>query len=253
MKRIILLVILTVPFLGNAQKKHFIKQTTTEAGATFASNGATSALALSGIQYWAVGKKQQHFKFGLGVRLTSAFGNSSLEYITAPAKLTSGETGPSVFFADQIPQNIDTVSLNSSQINSINIFLALRYDFKKKWGAEFNIDLAGVSFGGSKNAILQYGDQTSNTKTSTAKPTIGNALLISDNDLGSLNSEFMISYLYTSKLKLKAGVSFLFNEYTLSNPVSYTNSLGNVIDTDRYRTKAFMFAVGASYTFKKHK
>jgi hypothetical protein len=253
MKKIILIALIAVPFFANAQKKHFIKQSTTEAGATVASSGATSALALSGIQYWGVGKKKQHFKFVLGARLTSSLGNNSLEYITAPAKLTSGKTGPGVFFADQIPKNIDTVTLKSTQVNALNLYLALRYDFKKKWGIEFNIDLAGVSFGGSKNAILDYGDQTKTTKATTAKPTLGNALLISDNDLGSLNSEFMVSYKYTSKLKLKAGLSFLFNEYTLDNPVSYTNSLGTVVDTDRYRTKAFMFAIGASYAFRIHK
>jgi hypothetical protein len=250
MKKSFLIALIIIPFLGNAQKKHFIEENTIEAGATLSSNGATTAVTLNGIQYWGVGKKTKHFKVGLGARLTSAFGNKSLEYITAPALLTSGKKGPGVFFADQIPQNIDTVSLNSTQVNSLNLFLALRYDFKKKWGVEFNIDLVGVSFGGNKNAVLQYGDQTNNVKSTTAKPTLVNALLISDNDLGSLNSEMIVSYNYTSKLKLKAGLSFLFNEYTLSNSVKYTNTIGTNVDTDRYRTKALMFVVGASYALR---
>ena len=76
--------------------------------------------------------------------------------------------------------------------------------------------------------------------------TIGNVLLISDNDIGSLNSEFMISYKIRPKIKLKAGASFLFNEYTVENPVNYINTLGTQVNADRYRTKLFMFGVGTS-------
>ena len=45
---------------------------------------------------------------------------------------------------------------------------------------------------------------------------------------------------------MRAGLVFLFNEYTLDNPVKYTNSLGTIIDAETYRTKMFMFGVGAS-------
>ena len=249
MNKFLLLGFATIPtflFAQEGKKAHFISRTTHEVGATLASNGTSNSLALSINQYWGIGKKKKNFKLGLGARLTSSLGGSSLEYITAPASLTSGKTGPSVFFADQIPQNIDTLSLNSTQVNAINLYIALRYDFAKKWGFEFNIDLAGASLGGEKSATLQYGDGAYATKTSTARPTIGNVLLISDNDIGSLNSEFMISYKIKPTLKLRAGLVFLFNEYTLDNPVKYTNSLGTIIDAETYRTKMFMFGVGAS-------
>lgn len=253
MQKILLftLVLLPVSIFSQTKKVKFISRTTSESGIFLSSNGSLSASALSLNQYWGVGKRKKNFKFGLGARLTSSFGGSSLEYITAPAILTSGQTGPGVFFADQQPKNIDTLSLNSTQINSLNAYLALRYDFAKKWGIEFNIDLAGISLGGSKSASLQYGDGTSNNKTSNAKPTFGNVLLISDNDLGSLNSEFLVSYKIKPKLKIKTGASFLFNEYTLSSPVKYINTAGTTIDTDRYRTKAFMFGLGINYIFTK--
>lgn len=236
-------------FAQDGKKKHFVSRTTHEVGAVLASNGSSSSLALSINQYWGFGKNKKNFKVGLGARLTSSVGGRSLEYITAPAILTSGKTGPGVFFAEQIPQNIDTVSLNGTQVNALNLYLALRYDFAKKWGLEFNIDLAGVSLGGSKKATLLYGDGVYTTQSTTAKPTLGNVLLISDNDLGSLNSEFMISYKFKPKIKLKAGASFLFNEYTLDNPVNYVNTLGTQVNADRYRTKMLMFGVGTSILF----
>jgi len=249
MKKFLLIAFASLPtilFAQETKREHFISRTSHEVGATLASNGTANSLAFSINQYWGVGKKKNNFKFGLGARLTSSLGGSSLEYITAPAILTSGKTGPAVFFAEQIPQNIDTLSLNNTQVNAINLYLALRYDFAKKWGVEFNIDLAGASFGAEKTAVLNYGDVAYATKTTTARPTIGNVLLISDNDIGSLNSEFMISYKIKPTLKLRAGLVFLFNEYTLDNPVKYTNSIGTIIDAETYRTKMFMFGVGAS-------
>lgn len=252
MNKILLITLLSLPIIGTAQQKKvkYISRTTLEGGATLSTNGSMSALALHGAQYWGFGKKKKNFKLGLGARLTSSFGSSSLQYITAPAKFTSGQTGPGVFFAENIPNNIDTVSLNGTQINAFNVQLLLNYHVYKKWSVEFNIDLLGFSLGGSKNAVLQYGDNTKQVATSTAYPTLGNVLLISDNDLGSLNSELKIFYALNKKVKLNGGLSFLFNEYTLDKPVSYINSLGTTINVDRYRTKALMFGVGINYLLK---
>ena len=53
------------------------------------------------------------------------------------------------------------------------------------------------------------------TKKGEPSTTIGNVLLISDNDIGSLNSEFMISYKIKPTLKLRAGLVFLFKHIVL--------------------------------------
>lgn len=251
MKKILFLFIIWFPVSLFAQKrKPFFSRTSMDAGAFISTNGNMSALALTGGQYWGLGKKKKNFKVGLGLRLSSSFGSGNLEYITAPAILTSGKTGPGVFFADQIEQNIDTLTLNATQVNSLNLYLALRYDFARKWGVEFNIDLLGFSYGGKRDATLSFGDGTWNTRNSVAQPTLFNALLISDNDRGSLNSAFLIDYKIKSKIKLLAGASFLFNEYTIENPVTYINSGGTVIHTSRYRTKQLMFGLGITYTLR---
>ncbi len=254
MKTILFFLAGLLPVTLYAQKAvpKFISKASSEAGATLATNGSTSAFALSIGQYWGFGKRRKNFKLGLGARLTSSMGASNLEYITAPAKLTSGQTGPGVFFASQVPENIDTLTLNGSQVNALNAFLALRYDFAKKWGLEFNIDLIGFSFGAARMAVLKYGDQTGNTKIIPAKPTTINGMLISDNDHGSLNSEFLIFYKMNSNLRLKVGASFLFSEYTIDNPPTYTNSKGTIISNDRFRSKALMIAVGVNYIIRKY-
>ena len=256
MNKVLFLLAALFPAILYAQKTSapFVSKTASEAGATLSSNGSTTALAFSMAQYWGFGKKKKNFKVGIGSRLTASLGNSNVEYITAPAILTSGQIGPGVFFASQIPENIDTLKLNGSQVNALNLFLALRYDFAKKWGLEFNIDLIGASFGASRTAVLKYGDDAGFTQITSAKPTTINALLICDNDHGSLNSELMILYKMKQNLKIKAGASFLFSEYTIDNPPTYTNSNANRISNDRFRSKALMIAVGVNYIFKnKHK
>lgn len=237
-------------FAQENKKSPYIKRTSTEGSTTLASEGKITSLSLGIVQYWGLGYKKRNAKIGLGARLTSSLGNKNLLYQTAPAILTSGKTGPGVFFSPQIPANIDTLSVKSTQVNALNLYLALRYDFAKKWGVEFNIDMIGISFGGNKDVTLTYGEKSNATRNTSAKPTLLNALLVSDNDLGSLNSEFMISYQYNKKLKLKAGAVFLFNEYTIEKPVLYTNSLGTVVSTDRYRAKSLQAGIGLNYQLK---
>jgi hypothetical protein len=100
MKKILFLILAFLPtaIYSQTKKVNFVSRTTSESGIFLSSNGSLSATALSLNQYWGVGKRKKNFKLGLGARLTSSFGGSSLEYITAPAILTSGQTGPGVFF-----------------------------------------------------------------------------------------------------------------------------------------------------------
>ena len=251
MKSLLLYTLLIfISFQTVAQKKHRIKKpfgrTSFEGGLTFSSNGNNSVVSPSFLQYWAVDKRKQRFKFGLGARLSSSFGNEKLEYITARARLTSGRTGPAVFFEDQIVENIDTLTIEKTAIHALNLFFAMRYEFDKRFGVEFNIDLAGISFGERQEATLSYEGQT---KQSNAYPTTGNLLLISDNDVGTLNSEFMFSYLHKSRLRFKIGGVFLFNEYELSNPAVYVNKQGTLIDAQRYRNKSLQLGIGLNYVF----
>lgn len=234
----------------NRHKKSF-GRTHFEGGLTVSSDGSNHMISPSGVQYWGVGKKKQKFKFGIGARYTASIGDQSLEYITARAQLTSGQTGPGVFFSDQIPENIDTMSLNNTRIHLINVLLALRYDMDRRFGLEFNIDLAGLSFGARKTATLTYDD--GKTHTSGAYPTTGNLLLVSDNDLGSLNSEFMISYLHKNRMRFKIGPVFMFNEYELVSPVNYVNDAGTFVDAKRYRNKSLQLGVGFNYVFKYYR
>ena len=186
---------------------------------------------------WELGKSKK-FAMGVGGRFTSYLGANQY-YITAPAKLTSGSTGPFVIFKEDIEENIDTFLIKSPQVNSINLFINLRYKFNEKFLIGFNIDAIGFSFGGSKNGNYINGAEGA---MESAKPTSFNILLISDNDKGSLNSELYGKYYWNEKWGVKLGAQFLFTEYTTDTEVQQFPE-----PNDRFRNKSLMIALGVSY------
>ncbi len=246
MKKITLsLCIILSTFLVNAQST--LKSLTYSADATFASG--MFAPSISASKNFSLKKSRStKFQVGLGARLTHYAGSKDLEYFTAPAILTSGKTGPSVFFADPIESNIDTFNYSKTAINSLNLDIILNYRISRKLSAEFNIDAIGFSFGGDKTGTLKNGAAANNT--ATAKPTSINALLISDNDRGSLNSQLVLIYKLNKSLALKGGAGFLFTEYTNSKNTVVNNAAAL---NDRFRNKSLGLVLGANYQFNNTK
>lgn len=188
---------------------------------------------------WELGSKKK-FMVGLGGRFTSYFGRNQY-YRTAPAKLTSGSSGLFVIFKPDIEANIDTFLIKSPQVNSLNLLINLRYAWSNRLHMGFNIDAIGFSFGADKGGTYLNFPEGS---ASRAKPTSLNILLTSDNDKGSLNSEFYVRYFLTKRWALKAAAQFHFTEYTTSTAVQQFPG-----PNDRFRNKSLMLAVGVSKRF----
>ena len=185
------------------------------------------------------GHKKQRFKIGYGLRF-SRYAGTDKNYITAPARLTSGETGPQVFFIENKPAAIDTVFFSSAQVNMLNASIHLQYTVLPNLDAGFNIDAIGFSFGGKKTGqLISDIDHPNLSGAQVASPTVFNLLLVSDNDRGSLNSEFYLRYWFHKCWALKAGYTFLFTEYTTANKL--------IFDNDRFRYKSSMVMLGVSF------
>lgn len=209
--------------------------------AGFGSSQVTGALAYT--YNWKVGKRKK-FELGLGARLTSYFGRN-LYFTTAPAKLTSGKTGPAVLFSEDINEHIDSVLFPRAQINALNLSLNFGYNFSKKLSIGLSIDAIGFSFG-KKQSGVYYGNNFATGVPVTARPTAFNLLLISDNDKGSLNSELFARYKWNDKWGVKLGFQFLFAEYTTNTEVQTTQ---NGDKNDRFRKKMAGAAIGVTYNF----
>lgn len=195
------------------------------------------SIAASYIHNWHLGKKQK-LSIGAGARFTSYFGSNQY-FVTAPAKITSGSTGPGVLFQENIPANLDSLLVASPSMNALNLSINIGYRITPKLSAGFNIDAIGFSFGGEKEVKYVNGTTVVNT---TAKPTVFNALLISDNDLGTLNSELFATYLLNKKWSAKLGYQFLFTEYTTATNVQQFPE-----PNDRFRNKVSALVIGVRY------
>lgn len=239
-KRIFTLIILFVIATNvNAQKRENNEQSAS-ASMAFGSNQFTTAFSYRYL--WNFGKKKQ-WQMGAGLRLTNNFGKNNY-YITAPAKLTSGKTGPAVLFADQLNQNIDSILFANTQANSLNLTVNFGYKINDKWSVGFDIDAIGFSFGGKEQGT--YLGNGGSVAIANAKPSGFNWLLVSDNDLGTLNSEFFAQYNINNKWSAKLGFQFLFTEFTTDTNVQ-TTPTGE--KNDRFRNKAGQISIGATYKF----
>ena len=234
---------------ANAQHKNirpvdnFVELT----GAIGSSQGSGS---LGYVYNWKYGKHKR-LELGLGLKFTSYFG-SNLYFRTAPAKLTSGKTDPTVLFSNDIDQNIDSVLFPKAQSNFLNLNLNIGYNLSKKFYVGFTIDAIGFSFG-KKQSGIYYGNNFAPGVAVTAKPTPFNVLLISDNDRGSLNSELFVRYKWNDSWGVKLGFQFLFAEYTTDQEVQTTPGGDK---NDRFRKKMSGAGIGVTYnlsSFKKRK
>jgi long-subunit fatty acid transport protein len=176
---------------------------------------------------WKLGKSKK-MEVGLGGRFTSYFGSKQY-YTSAPASLADDDT------------KIDSLYVENAQMNALNLAIHLGYRFSPKFGAGFNIDAIGFSFGGKQSTTyLTEGE----SQSASAKPTTWNTLLVGNNDHGTLNSEFFVRYFFKGDLAIKVAYQYLFTEYTTDTEVQQLPEVN-----DRFRNKSGMFSVGITKQF----
>lgn len=236
-KLLVMLPILFVNYQLDAQNKKVLDKSASLSTA-FGSSAFSASLGYQHL--WKLGKKQK-WAIGGGLRFTSYFGDNQY-YITAPANLTKGKTGPGVLFADDISQNIDSVLFSTAQLNALNISVNFAYNFNKRFALGFNIDAIGFTFGSEQNGI--YYANNGAGAAAKAKPTGFNWLLIGDNDKGTLNSEFYGRYQFKNKWGAKLGYQYLFTEYTTNTTIQTTPDGQK---NDRFRYKSSAVSVGVTY------
>jgi hypothetical protein len=192
-----------------------------------AAGSGSGAAVLSAQKDWVLGKNKRLI-IGTGARFTSYFGKN-IYLTTAPAKLSAE------------PKSVDSLLAPKPYLSSLNLLINLGYKIGDRVQIGFNIDALGFSFGpeGSPNFI-------SNSKSISVKasPTSPNILLVGDNDLGSLNSQFYGRLKITEKIGLNLAYQFLFNELTTNTKVQ---SLPE--PNDRFRVKSNQVYLGLSLHF----
>ncbi len=188
--------------------------------------------------------KKKRFAIGYGLRYTGYVGGNKM-YTTAPSKYTSTRQDALTIISDDVPANIDTISIVTSYVNSVNASFHLQYSLFSKLEFGTNIDVIGFSFGPETQGTLVSSSFDGKQKpVQNAKPTPFNLLLTSDNDIGSLNSEFYLQYWLHRKWAIKLGYTFYFSELRTEEKLSFDNGR---IENDRYRLKSSTVLIGITF------
>jgi hypothetical protein len=197
------------------------------------------------LQYDRYLLRNKKLVIGAGLRATTAFG-SSTDFITAPAILTSNQTGPGVLFAPQVNAQIDSYRIDKVGATAFNFMGTIGYRIGTRLLVGFNIDFVGFTLGGKQSAS-QF-DVVSTEPILSAKPTTLNAMLVSDNDWGTLNSELFASYKINPRITAKTGLGFSFVEYTIE---SIKQNINGQMKDARFRHKSAGLMLGVSYNLKQ--
>lgn len=236
---IILLVLISTAV--SAQEANELPHTNRFVDFTATVGASQQTLAASYVHSWRIGKKRK-FEFGLGLRYTAYFGVKK-DFWTAPADVARGSSVPFiVVISSQETQNWDTLTVQRPLTNSLNLSANFGYHINTKLYAGFNIDLIGFTVGRTSSAIFTS-DGTTRTEPE-AKPVPFNLLLTGDLDLGSLNSEFFLSYNLNDHWSVKGVYQFMFVEYKTTNVKQTVPK-----DVDRFRNKANNGGIGVAYHF----
>jgi hypothetical protein len=194
---------------------------------------------------WWFGQKQK-LRMGVGARY-NYFSATNKYFVTAPAKIVKGESGPAALFKEPIEANMDSVLLPWAKSSSLNVMVHISYAFTDKLRAGFNIDVIGLSYGVSIPGTYINGNAPDGiyTKPVNASPSTFNLLLVGENDLGSLNSEFFVTYSLNEKWALKGGIQHIFMEYTTDTRVQQLPE-----PNDRFRITPTVACFGVVHSFR---
>ncbi|NJM94118.1 MAG: hypothetical protein HC842_05115 [Cytophagales bacterium] len=135
---------------------------------------------------------------------------------------------------------MDTLRLSSAASYSLNAAVYIQYQVLPKLAIGFNIDALGLGFGAEQDAqFINNSASPAIGSAERAAPTASNLLLVGNNDIGQLKSEFYVAYRLSDRLSVRAGMDYTFSEYTATRTLAQ--------DNDRFRFKAGMGFLAISF------
>ncbi len=171
--------------------------------------------------------KKDRLLLGYGLRY-NGYRGSNINFVTAPPSLT-------------LDDKLDTFTMARAATHALNLYVALGYQITSKLSFVFDIDVIGATFGAEQSGLFTSTDQLGFNGNYQATPTTLNALLVGDNDIGTLGSNFTLQYKLHDHWGVKAGMAYIFTEYTTSQTLAFGN--------DRFRRKSAQAMLGITYSW----
>jgi opacity protein-like surface antigen len=195
---------------------------------------------LAGTRWHSIGKKRR-LQLGYEFKLTNVSVGKT-DYITAPSSLSRENSSFLItLFSPLNEPKVDTLTVSSGQYFMISAAFNARYFLSERWSIGMDIDVVGATFGRVSNGVFRAGSEGRAPSVESASPASFQLLLVGDNDIGNLYSEFYVSYELNEHIGLRAGLSHVVTEVTTDRPLTF--------DNDRFRRFSNLGFVGVSYSF----
>lgn len=174
---------------------------------------------------------QEKLRFGLGVRIGTQQ-NQNVSFTTAHPSIKKNEA------------NVDTLFHENVVSVAGNFYANLEYYILKKLSVGVNLDLLGISTGSNTNGTFVPGDashQRGYESDNKAKsfPTQANAFSMG-NSKGCLNSQLFVRYEPFRRFGIRAGFSYLFQEFSTEQTYGF-------FDAYRYENNTPAFFIGVTF------
>ncbi|MFN4147117.1 MAG: hypothetical protein ACK4GN_14925 [Runella sp.] len=203
-------------FDGLAQRASRLRNFT-EVGAGFQDKRGMGVLQFN--QYLQI-ERRGVLQVGWGGR-GAFFSARDADFITAPARLTRGQSGFAALNAPLLLRNIDTLQMPRATFTSFNFSLQIQISLFERLDIGVNTDLLGFTLGSRRTGFylgsrgFSFVDSLNVHRTyQTAVPTRGNLQILGgDNAHGSLNSEIYARLMLSQRVALKVSHIFNTSEY----------------------------------------
>lgn len=185
------------------------------------------------VQYlWGVGRGNQRFKLGMGLREYTMF-SKRREYETS-----------SQDFVKYLLNGTDSVYFEKLNANLLNVYVAMLYNIKRGVDFGINIDLGGITFGGTKEAYFHSYELTQAEKYKVfVKPYAFNFNTgMGKGNIGNIYSEAYFSFRASQVTRFRAGLNFMVSEIKTSYPIT-----GNGV---RFRTQNYFMSLGVAVNIR---
>ena len=241
MKQVISVVLTLLPFLTFAQSPVAARLSSGyDIGMAYSKNRYNPSLSY--YQLINIGDKKI-FSLGWTARLGAFYGDN-IDYYTAPARLTRGKSGFNALSGPVLVNNMDTVRYDYVSMTSLNFGIRAQVSLGVvEIGA--SADLLGATFGKSRTGRYQSSTGQFTVSDSTtayyqgantfqkSRPSILNARLLGDNDLGTLSTEVYARVRLGQRIGIKASYQWLTTEMKVSNR-------DVISDNNRFRNRSNM-------------
>jgi hypothetical protein len=216
MKKLILSIIISLTAFsshGQLKLKRMVVRKTAEAALML--NGGlynTSARGIgANIHYmWGIGRQKQRLNVGLGIREYS-FWAQKREYETSSAD-----------YYKFLQNGTDSIYFDKMQSNILNGYLALQFHIKRGIELGANIDLGGVTFGGTKEGFFHSYELTQTAKKKVAVNPFGfnvNSYGANGFGYGSTFNQLYLQFRGGQIMRYRLGLDYFRNEVITRVPV----------------------------------